>query len=188
MNGETEGNVPVKEFFERMASKIQILKYQERIERDNYYAYQKELNDPKPDPKKPKRGEHENGKDHYLYLLFATQEIWDTMCNFPEEVLKFFTPEPFSQKQLACAMNDTLKGKLMSCKIHCINSTARAVDPLIPIARDASLDEVMNNYGHRGPDQSHSEHRAMGHGRCKDCSPKHCLPRVQLATAQPELS
>ena len=40
-------------------------------------------------------------------MLFATEEIWDT----PERVIKFFTPEPFSQKQLALTMKDTLDGK-----------------------------------------------------------------------------
>ena len=149
MNDDTEGNVPVREFFEGMASKLQIIKYQERVERENLIAYQKELNDPKPGPKKPKGGANEKGKGHHLYLLFATEEIWDTLRNFPEEVIKFFTPEPFSQKQLACAMRDTLEGKLTSYKIHCINSTAKAVDPLIPIARDAAFYEIMNNYGHR---------------------------------------
>lgn len=39
MNEKTEGNVKVKEFFEGMSRKIQIIKYQERVERDNFLAY-----------------------------------------------------------------------------------------------------------------------------------------------------
>ena len=119
------------------------------------------MNDPKPDDKKPKRKENEKGKDHCLYLLFASVEIWGNMNNFPEDVIKFFTPEPCSLEQLARQMKNTLEGKLPWCKIHCINSTARAIDPLIPITRDVNFYDAMNNYGHRGPDQCHNEQRAM---------------------------
>ena len=117
-----------------------------------------------------RRGTSEKGKDHHLYLLFATTEIWDTLDNFPKDVRKFFTPEPFSQEQFACRMKNTLEGELMSCIIHCINSTARTVDPLIPIKRNVNFYDVMNNYGHRGPDQCNSEHRAMGRKEFMECA------------------
>ena len=72
MNDDTEGNVSVKEFLEGMVSKLHILKYQERVERDNYIGYQKELNDPKPDPRKPVRGENDKGR---IILLFAKEKF-----------------------------------------------------------------------------------------------------------------
>ena len=34
---------------------------------------------------------------------------------------------------------------------------------MIPITRDVNFYDVMNNYGHRGPDQEHDENRRMGH-------------------------
>ena len=154
MNDETEGNMSVKEFFDGMASKLHILRHQERVERDNYIATQKELNDPSCGPRRSVRGEKDQGNEHHVYRLFASEGIWDSLCEFPDHVLKHFTPEPFSQTQLASTMRSTLNGKLASYKVHCINSTARNIDPLIKITRDPTFFEIMNNHGHRGPDQN----------------------------------
>lgn len=160
MNEETEGNKKVKELFEGMGRILQIIKRREEVERDNLIAYEKVKNDP--DNKKV-RNELEKGKDHHLYLIFASTEIWDNVSRFPEDVLRLFTPEPFNREQLACQMRNTLEGKLKWRKVHSINSTARATDPLMPVARDSNFFYAMNDLGQRGPDQEHNECRAMGH-------------------------
>ena len=55
MNEETDGDVNVKEFFEGMSRRLQIIKHLERVERDNFRAYERELNDPDPDKRKKTR-------------------------------------------------------------------------------------------------------------------------------------
>ena len=136
-----DGNEVTRVFFAGIKRVIGIAKNQERQVRPEHIPLK-----PPPPP----------NPDHFPYEAFASNDVWDRLELFADNLLALFMPEPFNQEAPVKGMLEDLNEKVAKRGMKGINSTAMSKDSLLDITRDGYFYDSMNDLHHRIPIEGRS--------------------------------
>ena len=94
--------------------------------------------------------------EHFPYEAFASNDVWDRLELFADNLLALFMPEPFNQEAPVKGMLADLNEKVAKRGMKGINSTAMSKDSLLDITRDGYFYDSMNDLHHRIPIEGRS--------------------------------